>query len=189
MGQPDIIKNNPELKKCYDNYNFLLNLLTHARARALSDKSNEFIKNYRIPVVLKKKAKREKNIEDYFAEIEQGIIDNTFINMVATFERIVFSKLPNAIGLVRNIVEDNYPQEGLFHLTIKSFIKDANEINNLATVQKMLSGKIPEELSEQLDEIISYRNRVSHGKRFGENTDLTLEDVLNILSEILQKIG
>jgi len=187
MDQPDIV--NPALKKCYDNYNFLLNLLTHARLRALSDKSNKFIKDYKIPIVFKKKAKREKNIEDYFAALEQDIIDNTFINLVATFERIVFSKLPNAIGLIRNIVEENYPQESPFHLTIRSFIKDANEINNLATVQKMLSGKISESLSEQLDDIISYRNRVAHGKRFGEDTDLTLEDVLKILSEIVQKIG
>lgn len=91
--------------------------------------------------------------------------------------------------MVRNIVAENYPQESPFHLTIRSFIKDANEINNLATVQKMLTGKISESLSEQLDDIISYRNRVAHGKRFGEDTDLTLKDVLKILSEIVQKIG
>jgi len=54
MAQPDAIKINPELQKVYDNYNFLLNLLTHAKARALSDKSNKFIENYQIPVILKK---------------------------------------------------------------------------------------------------------------------------------------
>jgi len=64
------------------------------------------------------------------------MIDNTFINLVAAFERIVFSKLPNAIGLIRNIVENHYPQDSPFHLSIKSFIKEVNDINNLAVVQK-----------------------------------------------------
>jgi len=53
----------------------------------------------------------------------------------------------------------------------------------------MLSGKISESLSIKLNEIISYRNRIAHCKRFGDDTDLTLEDVFVTLSQILQEIG
>ena len=100
MGQSDTIKLNAALNQCYKNYIFLLKLLNSANERAISDKSNKFIESYKIPVVLvgKKKSKREQIIDSYFDMLHQELFDNQFVNLVATFERIVFSKLPNTIG-------------------------------------------------------------------------------------------
>ncbi|MDM8551351.1 hypothetical protein QUF72_14800 [Desulfobacterales bacterium HSG2] len=109
--------------------------------------------------------------------------------MTATFERIVFTKIGNATGLTRKIVREHYDREKPFHIAISSFIKSSDEINRLSSLYNILQGRIPNQLSDKFEEIINYRNRVTHGRRFGEDTHLTLQDVLETLSRILKMIG
>jgi len=49
-------------------------------------------------------------------------------------------------------------------------------------------GKSNIPLVARLTEIINYRNRLAHGKRFGQETTLTLEETLSVLDEILEII-
>lgn len=178
---------NEELKNCYDSYNVLLNLCASAKKRSIADKTGKFLRDNGIPVI--KQKNRQVIIEDYFDSLCKRITDNAFTELTATFEKIVFSGIGNATGLTRKIVRENYSTGNPFHIAIGSFVKDSDDINRLSSVHNILQGKIPNELSESLGEIISYRNRITHGRRFGKETHLTLQNVLEILSKILTIIG
>ncbi len=178
---------NAELKDCYDSYNVLLNLCTSAKRRSIADKTGKFLRDHGIPVT--KQKNRQIIIEDYFDSLYKRITDNAFTELIATFEKIVFSRIGNATGLTRKIVRENYIIGNPFHIAISSFIKDSDDINRLSSIHNILQGKIPDELSDSLGEIISYRNRITHGRRFGKETHLTLQNVLEILSKILTIIA
>ncbi len=175
-----------QLKNCHDRYSVLLTLCNNAKMRALSDKSDRFLRDHGIAISSRRQ--REKSIEDYFEGVFQQITDDAFVALTATFERIVFAKAGNATGLARKIVRENYGKNP-FDIAISSFVKDSDDIHNLSAVHHMLQGKIPNDLSHDLGKIISYRNRVTHGKRFGEETTISLQNVLETLSKILKIIG
>lgn len=180
----------PELRNCYDNHLVLLNLIASAERRAIADKSEKFSSDHGIPLSGRKgKVPRRKEILVYFNNLRKQVSDNAFVEMVATFERIVFTKIGNATGLTRKIVREHYERGNPFHIAIISFIKSSDEINRLSSLYNILHGRIPNDLSDSFEEIISYRNRVAHGKRFGEDTHLTLQDVSETLGKILKIIG
>jgi hypothetical protein len=180
---------NDELLQCYRNFVVLRNLCVSGRERALGDKSDNFLRHHKIPTAGLKKKDRKETIENYFDSLQQQIFDNSFVDLVATFERIIFIKIGNSSGLLRRIVKENYSAQYPFSIAIEGFIKDSNTINRLSSIQKILDGGISNYLSEQLKNIIDYRNRITHGKRFGSETTLTMKKTLEILNEILNLIG
>jgi hypothetical protein len=180
---------NDELLQCYRNFVVLRNLCVSGRERALADKSDNFLRQHKIPAAGLKKKDRKETIENYFDSLQQQIFDNSFVDLVATFERIIFIKIGNSSGLLRRIVKENYSAQYPFSIAIEGFIKDSNTINRLSSIQKILDGGISNYLSEQLKNIIDYRNRITHGKRFGSETTLTMKKALEILNEILDLIG
>jgi len=180
---------NDELVRCYNNFIVLRNLCISGKERALADKSDNFLRHHKIPAEGLKKKDRKETIENYFDSLQQQIFDNSFVDLVAAFERIIFIKIGNSSGLLRRIVKENYSAQYPFSIAIEGFIKDANTINRLSSIQKILDGGISNYLSEQLKNIIDYRNRITHGKRFGSETTLTMKKTLEILNEVLDLIG
>lgn len=180
---------NDELLQCYSNFIVLRNLCISGKERALADKSDNFLRHHKIPAAGLKKKGRKETIENYFDSLQQQIFDNSFVDLVATFERIIFIKIGNSSGLLRRIVKENYSAQYPFSIAIEGFIKDSNTINRLSSIQKILDGGISNYLSEHLKNVIDYRNRITHGKRFGSETTLTMKKTLEILNEVLDLIG
>lgn len=181
---------NEDLSDCYNNYLVMLKICLMAKDRALSDKSNKYIFSLGGKLLGNKTTtNRSKNIEIFFDNLQQDLIDSYFINIVATFESIIFSKIPKAVGDTRKIVKDNYDENGPFGSVIGRFIKATNDFNNLSNIKELLRGKIPSCLFDVFDEIVNYRNRIAHGKRFGEETTLNLEDLICNLDNIIQSIA
>jgi len=180
---------NEDLSDCYNNYLIMLKICLMAKDRAVSDKSNKYIFSLGGKLLGNKTTtNRAKKIEIFFDSLQQDLIDSYFINIVATFEKIIFSKIPTAVGDTRKIVKDNYDENGPFGLVIGRFIKATNDFNNLSNIKELLRGKIPSDLFDGFDEIVNYRNRIAHGKRFGEETTLNLEDLIYNLDNIIQSV-
>ncbi|MCD4692381.1 MAG: hypothetical protein K8R79_05675 [Calditrichales bacterium] len=181
---------NEDLSDCYNNYLIMLKICLMAKDRAVSDKSNKYIFSLGGKLLGNKtKTNRDKEIEIFFDNLQQDLIDSYFINIVATFEKIIFSKIPTAVGDTRKIVKDNYNEKGPFGLVIGRFIKATNDFKNLSNIKELLRGKIPSDLFDVFDEIVNYRNRIAHGKRFGEETTLNLEDLICNLDNIIQSVA
>jgi len=142
---------------------------------------------------------KDKNdfIDDYFDTLNQKIADHSVLDMIATFERIVFTRIVNTYGEIRNIVKDEYDKRRskknrpapLYH-SATAFIKNRDDIRSLSGARKILENQISEESFENLDKIIAHRNWLSHGKRedVGSDSKLKIEEVFNILTKIIDEI-
>jgi len=178
-----------DLLRVYSKYNTLLLLCIKARNRAVADKTNKYLTGLGFDIIGRKKKSREKLINEYFNTVQKDLEDNTILNLVATFEKSVFNNVPTAINQSKDILQSHYSAFEPFSSSIKSFIKSTQDINNISGIQKLLSGNIPMALENKLKEIIDYRNRIAHGKRFGKNSLLTVWETMEKLDEVLEVVS
>ncbi len=178
-----------ELLDVFKKYNTLLMLCTKAQERAISDKTDKYLKDLGLDIIGQKKNQRENKIREYFDSIQRDLEDNTILNLVAIFEKIIFYKIPIAIDNSKKILTRHYDEHNPFSASIESFIKSTQDINKISDIQAILSNNISVTLGNKLKEIIDYRNRIAHGKRFGKETQLTIHQILEILDEVLESIA
>ena len=133
-----------------------------------------------------KKKKRESIIKGYFDGVQKDIEDNAILNLVATFEKLIFNKIPAATNNSKQILASNYVFNDPFSSSIQSFVKTHEDINNISGVLSILSGNISVTLENKLREIIEYRNRIAHGKRFGKESLLSVSEILEKLDETIE---
>ncbi len=176
---------NKYLKKCHEDYLVLKNICEKAGHRAISDGSGKYLFDIGLPYAAKKTGDRKKVTEEYFEGIQEKLFESAFLEMVAVFERIVFKKLDNAVGEAEKVLTKNYGRSCPFHSSIRRFVRSPSDVNNLRGARDIMYGKSNIPLAVRLAEITNYRNRLAHGKRFGQETTLTLEETLSVLDEIL----
>lgn len=137
----------------------------------------------------KKVRDRKKYIASYFDELQKSVFEYSFLEMVAVFENIVFSKIDNASGEIRQVVKNGYAKAP-FRENAVSFVKNKEDVYNLSGLKKLVEGKISQELSDELSEILEHRNYLAHGKRgIGKKSTLTIEEVYEILEKVLRVIN
>lgn len=179
-----------DLIHVYNKYTTLLQLCINAKERAISDKTNGFILNLGIvDLIGLPKKNRENLIKEYFDKIQKDIEENTILNLVATFEKFIFNKIPQTIHLSKQVLSSNYSDQAPFSSSITSFVKESRDINKISAIQDILTGSISVTLEQKLKEIIDQRNRIAHGKRFGQESDLTVNETIEKLDEIMENIA
>ncbi|MDM8525294.1 hypothetical protein QUF80_18135 [Desulfococcaceae bacterium HSG8] len=179
---------NTSLKEVLEKYYCLKGICENARKRASDNPTSPFVTAISLPVSDKKVKDKREHIIRYFNKIRDSVTDYCFLDMVAVFERIIFSKVDNASGEIRRVVKDGYSKP-VFHMSAASFVKDKEEIYNLSGVKKLLEGKISQELSDNLSEIFEHRNFLAHGRRgIGKQSALTMDEVHDILQETLNVV-
>ncbi|RLC10006.1 MAG: hypothetical protein DRI57_21080 [Deltaproteobacteria bacterium] len=188
FSRPLRVTMNKDLKKCYEDYLVLKNICEKARQRAISDGSGKYLFDIGFPHAAEKAKNRKKVIGEYFEEIQEKLFESNFLKIVAVFEKIVFKKLGNAAGEAEKVLNKNYGRSHPFHSSIRRFVRSPSDVNNLRGVRDIMYGESNIPLAAKLGEIINYRNRLAHGKRFGQETTLTLEESLSVLNEILETI-
>lgn len=177
-----------ELLESYKKYHSLLAICHAQKAVALSDKSNKKIGKMGLDITWKKKSEREEEINSYFDQLQNSLRDGAVIEMVGIFERLLFLRIADTTNFAVNILEKNYSTEKPFSNSIKSFVKNKGDINNLSGLKQILLGNISDALHGKLREIIDYRNRIAHGRRFGRDSILTVENILEDLDKLLKTI-
>ncbi len=178
-----------ELIRIFNKHNMLLILCIKAKNRAVADKTDKYLTNLGLDSFRKKKKNRENMIKDYFDTVQKDLEDNTILNLVAAFEKLVFDSIPVAINQSKEILNNHYNKVEPFSSAIKALVKSTQDINNISGIQNILSGNIPVTLENKLKEIIDYRNRIAHGKRFGKNSKLTVWETLEKLDEVLEVVS
>lgn len=151
--------------------------------------SPDFANIISFPFPGKKVRDRKKHIATYFDELQKSIFDSSFLEMVAVFEKIAFSKIDNASGEIRRVVKDGY-SKAPFRENAVSFVKDKEDVYNLSGLKKLVEGRISNELSDHFSEILEHRNYLAHGKRgIGKKSTLSIEEIYEILEEVLRIIN
>ncbi len=175
-----------ELLHVFNKHNTLLTLCIKAKERAVADKTDKYLTDLGLNLIGKKTKDRKNMIKEYFDTVQKDLEDNTILNLVASFEKIVFNNIPIAINHSQKILKSHYKESEPFSSSIKSFVKSTQDINNISGIQNVLSGNISAALNNKLKEIIDYRHRIAHGKRFGRDSMLTVSETLEKLDEILE---
>lgn len=183
------------LEKVYQQYTSSVKIYDSAKERIRRDG------NFAIRIIPARKGRKIQNeshiTDDYFGQLYAEITELYILNIIATFERIVFQKIDNAYGEIRSIVTIEYDKRHskkhkpapLYH-SAASFIKDKEDVHSLSGARKILENQITEESSEYLREIIEYRNWLSHGKRrnVGRASTLKIDEIKEILMKIIDEI-
>lgn len=178
-----------ELLKVFNNHSIVLTLCLNAKDRAISDKTGKYLEELNIKNIIgKRKTKRNDVINEYFDEIQKDLKDNAILSLVATFEKLVFYKIPTTIDSSKKILSSEYINHDPFSSSIKSFVKSTQDINNMSAIIGILSGSISVTLERKLKEIIDYRNRIAHGRRFGKESNLSVKETLERLDEVLESV-
>ncbi len=175
-----------EFLQIYNQYNTLIKLSLQAQERSISDKSDKYINTLGLDIIGGKRKNRSNLINDYFDTLQKDLYDFAVLNLVATFEKMIFNRVSLAEQKSKTILASSYEMSAPFATSIKSFVKSKQDINNMSGVLNILSGTISTTLRNRLKEIIDYRNRIAHGKRFGKETDLTVLEIMACLDEVLE---
>jgi RiboL-PSP-HEPN len=117
----------------------------------------------------------------------QSIEELIVIGLVSDFERIIFDRVDNASGEIARIVKQKYESKPFNDFSV-DFVKTAKDIDKLSVVKKIIDPKLPKELSDKFREVIEFRNRLAHGKRFGEQLLLSFDEIAQILDDVLNFI-
>ncbi len=183
------------LETVYQQYASSVKIYDSAKERTRRDG------NFTIRILPSRKTRKIKDeshiVDDYFDLLYAEVTELYILDIIATFERIVFQKIDNAYGEIKNIVTTEYDKRHskkhrpapLYH-SAASFIKDKEDVHSLSGARKILENQITEESSEDLREIIDYRNWLSHGKRrnVGRASTLKIEEIKEILMRIIDEI-
>ncbi len=178
------------LLRAYELYMIQVDLATHAKDRALDDKSNRYLLKLGLDIAGKPRgSRREDLIQDYFDGMQRIIMDNAVLNLVAVFEKEVHALATQASGRAKQVVGRHYDSNQPYAASIENFVKNANEdINNLKGFCEIADACMSRSLSSDLNEIINYRNRLAHGKRFGKEIGKSVQEVLETLDQALATI-
>lgn len=189
VGVESIMAESPELRKSLNRYSDLENICLHIQDRVKADSNGKFLKAVPLTIFAEKTKNRKKDEEEFFDDIKSKLNEFCFLDIVSTFEKLVFKKLENALGNVRAVVKKGYQRKDPFGICVVSFIKDKDDIRYLGGLSNILKGHLVENLRSDMNKIIDYRNRLAHGDRSGEEIQLTLNETVEILETILEKVG
>lgn len=178
-----------ELRKSLNRYSDLKNICLHVQNRVKADNNGKFLRTVQLTILAEQTKNRKNDEEEFFDDIKSKLSEFCFLDIVSTFEKLVFKKLENALGNARSIVKKKYSPKDPFGICVASFIKNKDDIRYLGGLSHFLEGKLPKDLQTKLGEIIVYRNQLAHGERSGEAIELTLDETVEILEAILDKVG
>ncbi len=117
------------------------------------------------------------------------------MNIVTTFEKIIFKKIQQARGDIENAINKGYEQriknkeKVYFRHSAKSFIKSDTDIFSLGAAKLLEKQIINKELFNDLKAIREHRDYLSHGKRnVGKQSRFTIEEIKDKLIEIINSV-
>lgn len=181
-----------ELEEIYQRYQSSIEIYNHAQQRVESD--IRFAGNYNI--ILKNKGKQKQRIKDHFDKLKTESKEFYILNMITTFENIMFRKIQQARGEIEKIIKKGYKNNNTlsFSHSALSFIKTDKDIYSLYGVKVILEKqlkRIDPPLFNDLTEIINHRDFLSHGKRFTDKAEsiFTITEIKDKLIKIVTCVG
>ena len=179
--------NSERLTKSYLNFVAIRNALAYVQNETYRRNDDGFLKAIRFPYISEISKDRKSFIGNKFDMMVQSIDELIILGLVSDFEKIVFDRVENASGEIAKIVKQKYTSKPFFDFSI-DFVKSTKEIDKLSIIKAIVSSKLPDELSKKFGEVIDFRNRLAHGKRFGEQTLMSFDEIAQTLDDVLNFI-
>lgn len=178
--------NNEELKNVY-HYLATIDNVIQKEIRLVN--GNKFHIDKMVPEQLSKiYSTKEKSALAFVDNITRTTYDNSVIALVATFERIVFTKYRSTYGNLKNVVNINTQKPIDFFNSREKFINDG--IEYLSGIIHLLEGKLDVSLLDKLKKLKDHRNYIAHGKRDSKlpAIEYTIDEIASILDDMIREI-
>ena len=92
-------------------------------------------------------------------------------------------------GEMRTNIKDNYQTHLPFQNYEDKFVKNVDDLSSLNKILDLLEDNIEDVKHEELKNVVKFRDKLAHGKRFHEDVLLdSIEDTHRLLEEILNEI-
>ncbi len=182
-----------ELEEIYQLYLSSIEIYDYAQDRAKSD--DKIADKFKI--ASKNQKNQKKLIQKHFDKLKTDIKEFYILNIITTFEKIIFKKIQHARGDIKKIIDKGYErriknnEKVYFHHSAKFFIKSDTDIFSLGGAIKLLENQIKskQQLFNDLKKIREHRDYLSHGKRsIGEQSKFSIEEIKDKLIEIINSI-
>lgn len=136
-------------------------------------------------------------IQQHFDRLKTDLEEFYILNIITTFEGIVFRRIQQTRGDIEKIIDKRYGQrikdkeKIYFHRSAKSFLKSDKDIFSLGRAIKLLEKQIKDiKLFDDLEKIRDHRDYLSHGKRInvGKESQFSIEEIKDKLIAIVDSI-
>ena len=159
------------------------------KAQTLTLSNDKYVSEFNLPDFSKNYKNSKNEIETYFDNLNDRILEYAYLELFAGFEATVIEKIKLASGEMSKTIKENYNNSFPFVNYEKKFVKNADDLSSLNKILDLLKNKINDKLYEGLEDIVKYRDKLAHGKRFHENVALdSIESTYDIMIEILDEI-
>jgi hypothetical protein len=178
---------NDKVNKPLETYRVLTSITR--KAQQLSKQDQKYITEFNLPISSKKVKNKTQVIDSYFDKLNEQVLEYTFLELFANFEAVVLEKISNASGNMSSILSERY-EYSEFNSFTGRFIKTEKDFGSLNRILILLENKISADLYADLKNMVKYRDRLAHGKRFNHEIILdNLEESRNVLTKILEEIS
>lgn len=179
--------NSDRLTESYLNFIAIKESLAYVQKESFRRNDDAFLNTIGFPYVNQSIKDRKALVNSKMEEMVNSMDELIVLGLVSDFEKIVFDRLENASGEISKIVKEKY--KGVpFNKFSLDFVKTAKEIDKLSVIKSIISPKLPVELVEKFAEVVEFRNRLAHGKRFGKQSMLTYDEIAQTLDDVLNFI-
>lgn len=179
--------NSERLFKSYSNFIAIRNSLTYVQNETYKRSDDGFLKAIGFPYVGEIAKDRKGFVGIKMDTMVQAMDELIILGLVSDFEKIVFDRVENASGEIAKIVKQKYTSKPFLEFSA-DFVKTSRDIDKLSIVKAIVSPKLPEELSKKFTEIVNFRNRLAHGKRFGEQSLMSFDEIAQTLDDVLNYV-
>lgn len=178
--------NNEDLR---DTYNYLATIENILQKEVRQIKGNKSYIDKIVPEEIVKVYSQKQQTALKFADnLTTTVYENSVLSLVATFERVVFSKYRTSYGALKKVVSEFSAQPLDYFKSRENFIKD--NIDKLSGIIYLIEGNITGELMQKLKQIKDHRNYIAHGKRdvAPPDVELKLDEMVKVLDDVIREI-
>lgn len=179
--------NSERLKASYLNLLALRNTVSYVQNETYRRFDDGFLRTIGFPYLGEKVKDKKAFVGEKMDNLIEAIDELIVLGLVSDFEKIVFDRVRNASGEIQKIVKKQYKSPPFLDFST-SFVKSVNDIDKLSIIKSIIIEKIPEDLYKKFAEVVEYRNRLAHGKRFGEQSLMSFDEISEVLDDVLNYI-
>lgn len=175
------------LSTSYLNFIAIRNLLAYVQHETYRRSDDAFLKAIGFPYISEISKDRKGFVGLKMDAMVQSMDELIILGLVSDFEKIIFDRVENASGEIAKIVKQKYASKPFLNFS-SDFVKTSKDIDKLSIIKALVAPKLPEELSKKFAEVVDFRNRLAHGKRFGEQSLMSFDEIAQTLDDVLNYV-
>jgi len=178
--------NNDEIRNTYNYLATIDNILIKEISQVNGNKS--YLDKIVPQQIARVYSLKEKTALSFTDNLTRTAYENSVVHLVATFERVAFSKYRTAYGKIKSVVADQVTKPLDYYKSRENFVN--GNIDKLSGLIYLIEGHLSSDLLHKLKLIKDHRNYIAHGKRdtAPPAIELKLSEMAKVLDDVIKEI-